>query len=144
MIEFIFSQSTSFTSSGGSAATGNACHEDHLRSEGANCEVGVSDSQRSGDQSSGAVSKVPAEANISTAEILAGIVELNSKSNGLVLDEVLVVLVDVVDLGQRYGERNLVCWQRRGWRLMKKVAMKRAIRQSANVQPPVMVKAVEA
>lgn len=68
------------------------------------------DSQRSGDQSSCAISKVPTEANVCTAEILAGIVELDGKGNGLVLDEVLVVLVDVVDLGQRYGEGNLVWW----------------------------------
>lgn len=108
--EILQSTSSSFTSSGGSAATGNACHEDHLRPEGANCEVGVRDSQSSGDQSSCAISKVPTEANVCAAEILAGIVELDGKSNGLVLDEVLVVLVDVVDLGKRYGEGNLVWW----------------------------------
>lgn len=105
--------SSSLTGSGVAAATGNACHEDHLGSEGPNSEVGVSDSQRSGDQSTSAVSKVPAEANVCTAEILAGIVKLDGKSNGLVLDEVLVVLVDVVDLGERYGEGNLVWWQER-------------------------------
>lgn len=68
----------------------------------------MSDSQRSGDQRAGAVSEVPAEADVCTAEILAGIVELDGEGNGLVLDEVLVVLVDVVDLGEGYGEGNLV------------------------------------
>lgn len=136
--------SSSLTGSGVAAASGNACHKDHLGSEGPNSEVGVSDSQRSGDQSTGAVSKVPAEANVCTAEILAGIVKLDGKSNGLVLDEVLVVLVDVVDLGERYGEGNLVWWQRKGCRVMKKVATTIQIWWSAGVQPPVMVKVVEA
>lgn len=71
------------------------------------------DSQRSGDQRASAVSKVPAEADVCTTQILAGIVELDSKSNGLVLNEVLVVLVYIVDLGEGYGEGNLVWRQRR-------------------------------
>lgn len=66
------------------------------------------DSVFSGDQSTGAVAKVPAEADVGVVEILAGIMKLDSKSNGLVLDEVLVILVHVIDLGERYGEGNLV------------------------------------
>lgn len=60
----------------------------------------MSDGQISGDQSPSAVTKVPAEADVGAAEILTGIMELNSESNGLVLDEILVVLVYIVDLGQ--------------------------------------------
>lgn len=116
--------SSSLTGSGASAATGNACHEDHLRPEGANGEVGVCDSQRSGDQGASAVSKVPAEADVCTTQVLAGIVELDGKSDGLVLNEVLVVLVYVVDLGEGYGEGNLVWWQRERCGLVKKDAVK--------------------
>lgn len=66
------------------------------------------DGALSGDQSAAAVTKVPAEADICVAQILAGIMELDSKRNGLVLDEVLVILVYIIDLGERYGEWNLV------------------------------------
>lgn len=66
------------------------------------------DSEVSGDQSTSAVTKVPAEADVGVVEILAGIMELDAKSNGSVLDEVLVVLVYIIDLGERYGEGNLV------------------------------------
>lgn len=121
--EILQSVRSSLTGGGVSAATGNACHEDHLRPEGANCEVGVSDSQRSGDQGPSAVSKVPAEADVCTTQILAGIMELDSKSNGLVLNEVLVVLVYIIDLSEGYGEGNLVWWQRKRCRLMKRDAV---------------------
>lgn len=84
----------------------------------------MSDRQRSGDQGASAVSKVPAEADVCTTQILAGIMDLDSKSNGLVLNEVLVVLVDVVDLGEGDGEGNLVWWQRKRCRLTKKNAGK--------------------
>lgn len=68
----------------------------------------MSDSEVSGDQSATVVAKVPAKADVSSAQVLAGIVQLDSESDGLVLDEVLVVLVDIVDLGKRDGEGNLV------------------------------------
>lgn len=68
----------------------------------------MSDSEVSGDQSATVVTKVPAKADVSTGQILAGIVQLDSESDGLVLDEVLVILVDIVDLGKRDGEGNLV------------------------------------
>lgn len=51
------------------------------------------DGEASGDQSASAITKVPAEADVGTVEILAGIMELDAESNGSVLDEVLVVLV---------------------------------------------------
>lgn len=54
----------------------------------------------SGDQSTGVVTKVPAEADVGVVEILAGIMELDAESNGSVLDEVLVVLVHIVDLSE--------------------------------------------
>lgn len=60
----------------------------------------MSDNVFSGDQCPGAVAKVPTEADVGVAEILAGIVELNAKSNGSVLDEVLVILVYITDLGE--------------------------------------------
>lgn len=66
------------------------------------------DGEVSGDQSASAVTKVPAEADVGTGEILAGIMELDVESNGSVLDEVLVVLVYIIDLGKGYGEGNLV------------------------------------
>lgn len=53
-----------------------------------------------GDQSSCAVTKVPAEADISCTEVLAGIMEVDAKSDGSVLDEVCVILVYVIDLGE--------------------------------------------
>lgn len=68
----------------------------------------MSDSEVSGDQSATVVTKVPAKADVSTAQILAGVVQLDGESDGLVLDEVLVILVDIVDLGERDGEGNLV------------------------------------
>ena len=79
-----------------------------MRFEGPNVEVCVCDSEVSGDQSSSAVTKVPAEADVSIVQILTGIVELDGKSDGSILDEVLIVLVYIVDLGKRYGEGNLV------------------------------------
>ena len=54
----------------------------------------------SGDQSPSAVTKIPAEADVGAVEILAGIMELDAKSNGSVLNEVLIVLVYIIDLGQ--------------------------------------------
>lgn len=68
----------------------------------------MSDSQFSGDQCTTVVTKVPGEADVGVAKILAGIMELHSKSNTLVLDKVLVILVYIIDLGERYGEGNLV------------------------------------
>lgn len=44
------------------------------------------------------VTKVPVEGDVRGTEVLAGIMELNVESDGSVLDEALVVLVDVVDL----------------------------------------------
>lgn len=58
------------------------------------------DGALSGDQSTSAVTKVPAEADVGAVEVLAGIMEIDAKSNGSVLDEVLVVLVYIVDLGE--------------------------------------------
>ncbi|TNN81294.1 hypothetical protein EYF80_008354 [Liparis tanakae] len=89
-------------------AVGDAGHQNHLRFEGPDCEVRVCDAELSGDQSASAVTEVPAEADVGTGEILAGIVELDIESNGSVLDEVLVVLVYIIDLGKGYGEGNLV------------------------------------
>lgn len=60
----------------------------------------MSDSEVSGDQGTSAVTKVPAEADVSGVEILAGVVKLDAKSDGSVLDEVLVVLVHIIDLGE--------------------------------------------
>ena len=54
----------------------------------------------SGDQSTGAVPKVPAEADVGVVEILAGIMELDVESDGSVLDEVLVFLVHIIDLSE--------------------------------------------
>lgn len=125
--EIFKSESSKLTGSGVSAAAGDAGHEDHLRPEGANCDVGVSDSQHPGDQGASAVPKVPAEADVCTAQVLAGIMELDGKSNGLVLNEVLVVLVYVVDLGEGNGEGNLVWWQRKRCGLMKKDGAKMQI-----------------
>lgn len=90
----------SLTSCGVSTPIGNACHEHHLGLEGSDCKVCVSDSEVSGDQSATVVTKVPAKADVSTAQILAGIVQLDGESDGLVLDEVLVILVDIIDLGK--------------------------------------------
>lgn len=144
MIEKEILQSVSSSLTGGrvSTATGDACHEHHLGPEGANCEVGVGDGQRSGDQGAGAVAKVPAEADVCTTQILAGIVELDSESNGLVLNEVLVVLVDVVDLGEGYGEGNLVWWQRKRRRTDEEGWCENT--NNVGDQAPVMVKTVEA
>ena len=58
------------------------------------------DGELSGDQSTSAVTEVPAEADVGAVEILAGIVELDAESNSSVLDEVLVVLIYVIDLGE--------------------------------------------
>lgn len=135
--------SSGLTGSGVSTATGDACHEHHLGPKGTNSEVGVGDRQRSGDQGAGAVAKVPAEADVCTAQILAGIVELDGERNGLVLDEVLVVLVDVVDLGEGYGEGDLVWWSRK----RSKEPMSKDGWENTNIvgdQAPVMVKTVEA
>lgn len=58
------------------------------------------DNELSGDQSTGAVTKVPGEADVGAVEVLAGVMELDSEGNGSVLDEVLVVLVYIIDLGK--------------------------------------------
>lgn len=72
----------------------------------------MSDHQLPGNQSATAVTEVPAEGHVGAAQILAGVVEPDGEGNGLVLDEVLVLAVDVVDLGEGNGEGNLV-WRRR-------------------------------
>lgn len=66
------------------------------------------DGQRPGDQRAGAVPEVPGEADVRSAEVAAGVVEADGESDGLVLDEVLVVLVDIIDLGEGDGEGDLV------------------------------------
>lgn len=58
------------------------------------------DSQVSGDQSSTVVSKVPGVADVGVVEILARIMEPDTESNGSVLNEVLVILVYIIDLGE--------------------------------------------
>lgn len=68
----------------------------------------MSDRQLPGDQSATSVTKVPAESDVGATQILAGVVEPDGEGNGLVLDEVLVLAVDVVDLGEGDGEGNLV------------------------------------
>lgn len=68
----------------------------------------MSDRQLPGDQSATAVTKVPAEGDVGAAQVLAGVVEPDGEGDGLVLDEVLVLAVDVVDLGQGDGEGDLV------------------------------------
>lgn len=100
--------SSNLTSSGVPTAIGDASHDDHLRFEGPGGEVCVCDREVSGDQSTSAVTKVPAVADVGVAKILAGVMELDTKSNGSVLDEVLVILVHIIDLGEGYGEGNLV------------------------------------
>lgn len=60
----------------------------------------MGDSEVSGDQRSTVVTEVPAEADVCIIEVLAGIVELDAESNGSVLDEVLVTLVDIIHLGK--------------------------------------------
>lgn len=62
----------------------------------------------SGDQSATVVTKVPGEADLRVVQVLAGIVDVDGKADSLVLDEVPVVLVYIIHLGKRYGERNLV------------------------------------
>lgn len=96
------------TGGGVSAAVGDARHQNHLRLEGPDSEVRVRDRALPGDQRPGVVPKVPAEADVSSAQVLAGVMQVDAERDGSVLDEVGVVLVDVVHLGQRYGERNLV------------------------------------
>lgn len=52
----------------------------------------------SGDERPTVVPKVPAELDVGAVQVLAGIVERYSEGDGLVLDEVLVILIDIIDL----------------------------------------------
>jgi len=58
------------------------------------------DSVLSGDERSTIVTKVPAEADVCVVQVLAGIMECNGESNGLILDEVLVLLIYIIDLSK--------------------------------------------
>jgi len=99
----------SLTGGGVRTAVGNACHQHHLGFVGSQRQVRVSHGALPGDERSGLVSKVPVEGDVRGTEVLAGVVELHVESDGSVLDEALVVLVDVADLVERDGERDLIC-----------------------------------
>lgn len=113
MIDWLIDTKGIRTSRWGSAAIGDAGHEDHLGLEGSSHQVCVSDRQLPGNQSATAVTEVPAKGDVGAAQILAGVVEPDGEGNGLVLDEVLVLAVDVIDLGKGDGKGNLV-WRQRG------------------------------
>lgn len=94
------------------AGRGDSGLQDDQWLEEAGGQVGVSDGQAAGDQGAAVVPEVPVEGDVGAAQVLAGVVKADSKGDGPVLDEALVCLVQVVHLGERHREWDLI-WRER-------------------------------